>query len=167
MPEGSSRRGESNEIISLREYLEHRQDASEKQLEIRLEERDKALGIQAAELSRRLDNLNHQHQQIQGIQLTYLPREIWKQQHDELSDRVDNNDQKLELLLSTYVPRNEHIGKEREAVSKAEGLAMAMAKLENSVSDMKGQLRIYAAIMGLVAVVMPIALQIIFHYASR
>lgn len=57
-------------------------------LEVRLEERDRAIKIAADELSRRLDNLNHAHAQALSVQATYLPREVYESSIKEMGSRL-------------------------------------------------------------------------------
>jgi hypothetical protein len=59
--------------ISLQEYFE-----------AVLAERDKALGISQAELSRRLDLLNGEAERLRNIQATYLPREVADARNDSI-----------------------------------------------------------------------------------
>lgn len=52
-------------------------------LNIKVEERDKALKVQASEYERRLDDLNHAHAEAQRVLNTYLPREIHEKSQTE------------------------------------------------------------------------------------
>jgi len=58
----------------------------------RLEERyfasEKALLIQTSELHRRLDELNGEAETLKGMQSTYVPRENYETQHEELERRI-------------------------------------------------------------------------------
>lgn len=47
-------------------------------LETRLEERERALELQAAEYTRRLDDLNHAHQQREERDRDYIMREVFE-----------------------------------------------------------------------------------------
>jgi hypothetical protein len=47
-----------------------------------------ALKIAAAEMERRLGNLNNEYERINQIQLNYVPREVYEARSKEQSDRI-------------------------------------------------------------------------------
>lgn len=53
-------------------------------LKTKNDEREKALIKQASEYERRLEILNHAHQEAQRVLNTYLPREIYEKSQSEL-----------------------------------------------------------------------------------
>jgi len=54
----------------------------------RFKERDQALALQAAELARRLDVLNHAHRDAMLRDSSFVGREVYDQRHSELERRV-------------------------------------------------------------------------------
>ncbi len=77
--------------VSRRE-LEHRLVALRELLDSREEHHRRALDLQAAEVSRRLAELNHAHQQAQENWARSLPRETFAQVQEDLDKwRTDVN----------------------------------------------------------------------------
>lgn len=62
-------------------------------------ERDKAIEIARSELARRLDILNHSHEQAVLVQARYVPREINDAAHERLVERIDNNEKQIAKAL--------------------------------------------------------------------
>jgi hypothetical protein len=60
------------------EVLHERIIALEKVIHTRLEGNDKALELKSQELARRLEVLNHAHQEARDKEATFLPRETWE-----------------------------------------------------------------------------------------
>lgn len=65
------------QIKALKELHEHKFVAGERALNIAQVAAEKALTLAMTELQRRLDVLNHAHQEAQRVQNTYVPRESW------------------------------------------------------------------------------------------
>jgi len=57
-------------------------------IEFKLTSNEKARELAAIELARRLDILNHAHQEAIRVQGTYVPREIFDSKHDALSQKM-------------------------------------------------------------------------------
>src|ERR1051326_2906122 len=57
-------------------------------IETGLKARDKALEVQSAEYARRLDALNHAHEQAVEVQRTYVEATLYSSQHKDVIDRV-------------------------------------------------------------------------------
>lgn len=51
---------------------------------------EKALGLKANELERRLDMLNHAHAEAQRVQGTTVNKELWQNDRNELEKRMRN-----------------------------------------------------------------------------
>lgn len=60
--------------VSLKEHLETRFDELEKRIELSARANEAALAVQTNELARRLDTLNHAHQQAVEKESSFLPR---------------------------------------------------------------------------------------------
>jgi len=80
----------NEEINSLKELLINKICALEKLTNEQFEALETARDLQAQEYARRLDLLNHEADRLRSMQATYLPREVYESQHDELADKVDN-----------------------------------------------------------------------------
>ena len=52
-------------------------------------ERQKALSLQATEYERRLETLNHAHQEAQRVAHTYITLDKWEDNHSTLATRVE------------------------------------------------------------------------------
>ena len=59
-------------------------------VDIKFEENEKALKIQAQEYERRLEALNGEAERLRQMQTTYLPRELYSIEHKELVKKIDN-----------------------------------------------------------------------------
>lgn len=81
-----------------------RLDERIKSLSIRVDrenvERDKAIEIARLELARRLDILNHAHEQAIKVQSTYLSREL----HEPWTERVRNIENKFSEWQGRLLP---------------------------------------------------------------
>ena len=125
---------------------------------VRLEERmaaiDKALVLQAAEYSRRLDGLNHAHEEARAVLNTYMTRETWDnnlKEHDLWREKVDASlarqpepnaiDGRLKVLETSY--------------ARSEG-AISQAKTDASALAFK-----VSAGMGVITLVVTIALKFV------
>ena len=75
--------------VPLREYFESQ-----------LELRDQALQVQAREYERRLEALNHAHEEAQRVLNTYLPRETWEAWLKEEQKRREKIDAEVAGLRS-------------------------------------------------------------------
>ena len=73
-----------NDHIALRDFIERV-----------LAERDKALDLQAREYERRLDALNHSHEEARQVLGTYIPREVYEHNHEQLRESMN-------VLRSTF-----------------------------------------------------------------
>ena len=63
-------------------------------LDIKIENAEKALTLQATEYHRRLNDLNGEAKRLREMQASYVSREIYDVQHSELLKKVETN-QKL------------------------------------------------------------------------
>lgn len=59
-------------------------------MELRFNLNDKALELQAKETERRLENLNHEAEQLKSMQSTYMPREVYEAKHKELTAQINS-----------------------------------------------------------------------------
>lgn len=78
------------DTVSIKEYLELKiayEAAETKHIRELMEERDKALKVQAKEYERRLDDLNGEAGRLRHMQETYMPRELSEEKH---SDHIKN-----------------------------------------------------------------------------
>lgn len=88
-----------NNGISLREYVDiilRHQSRLHKQ---RLDAMNMALKLQAKEYERRLELLNHAHQQAVETLNTYVPRELWHEQHKALEEKIVNLETRVTMLF--------------------------------------------------------------------
>ena len=98
--------------VPLREYFESQ-----------LELRDQALQVQAREYERRLEALNHAHQEAQRVLNTYLPRETWEAWLKEEQKRREKIDAEVAGLRSQV---SNMLAEARAAVAaNARNLALA------------------------------------------
>jgi hypothetical protein len=83
---------DGNDRINLREHFEKiislRFDAVEERTDLAFRAQDTALRIAAAELSRRLDGLNHAHEQALEAQRLTVPRETFEATMDSINKRL-------------------------------------------------------------------------------
>ena len=78
----------SGDSIRLREYVDLRIADLKESLTTRERISEQQIKLAADELSRRLEILNHAHQQAVEVQQTYVPREIFEQTTDDLNKRI-------------------------------------------------------------------------------
>lgn len=78
---------------------------------IRLEEKqtaaDFALELRTREIERRLDNLNHAHEQARQRDNEFVPRELYQSQHDLLVTAVGQNRDAITALTAGGVGRQQ------------------------------------------------------------
>jgi len=86
-------------IGTLKELI----DTKLNSFDIKLEARDKALDLQAAENKRRLDELNHEHARVAQAQQTYVSKDTWDGFVE--ADQVWKG--RVDLSLQAMVPRAE------------------------------------------------------------
>ena len=79
-----------NDHVALREFIERV-----------LSERDKALALQAREYERRLDELNHSHDEARRVLGTYVPRDIYDRDFDRIREVLATLKTNLEKELAT------------------------------------------------------------------
>jgi hypothetical protein len=82
--------------------LQTRLSVVEHSLEIRLEAAEKALKLQAEEYSRRLDILNGEADRLRQMQSTYVPRELWDNEHRRLMTAIDSLNSFRDASLGRY-----------------------------------------------------------------
>lgn len=82
--------------VPLREYM----DAQLQVVFERFRGMDKADLIQAQELARRLESLNHAADHAALLQATYIPRELYDKAHADLAHRVERLDGGQHLYLT-------------------------------------------------------------------
>jgi phage regulator Rha-like protein len=61
---------------------------------VKFDSLDKALELQAKEYERRLSDLNHEAEQLKSMQSTYMPRELYENNHEVIRKQID------ELILN-------------------------------------------------------------------
>lgn len=81
--------------VSLREYLEALIGKETGVIMARLNGMDERHTVQADELARRLEELNHAHARSLEDKGTYLPREVFEQTQREVRTRMELVDAKL------------------------------------------------------------------------
>ena len=81
-----------NDHIALREFIDRI-----------LAERDKALALQAREYERRLDELNHSHDEARRVLGTYVTRDVYEHAHEQSRERVEALKTLFEREIATRV----------------------------------------------------------------
>jgi len=104
----------SDDRINLREHLDQiiriKFKAQEQAVEQRFNAHDKALELAAGELGRRLEILNHAHQQAMEVQRTFVPRELHETTHIALERRIASLEKSvwaiggMAILIAISVP---------------------------------------------------------------
>jgi hypothetical protein len=79
-----------SEMVTLKEYFEKKICELERLQNVKFDEAKNALKIQAVEYERRLENLNNEASRLTKMQVTYLPRETYQTQYENLCIRTDN-----------------------------------------------------------------------------
>lgn len=59
-------------------------------MDLKFQNADIALKLQAKETERRLDNLNGEAERLRNIQATYLPREVYEANQKELNSKLES-----------------------------------------------------------------------------
>ena len=92
MTDGPTRDYTDSQIKHLREYFREQVERLREVINTRLDKDDEALQLWAAEMHRRLDNLNHEQARLAADRERYLPRELaesWRR--DDLAWRGEVN----------------------------------------------------------------------------
>lgn len=79
------------ELAGIKELLLTKLLAQEKLTEERFLASNQALKIQASEYERRLRDLNGEAGRLRAMQSTYLPREIYENQHQNIINQLEEN----------------------------------------------------------------------------
>lgn len=107
-----------NDHVALREFIERV-----------LEERDKALSLQAREYERRLDELNHAHELAREALHTYVPKTLYERDQIvflEFRDRVNNS---LAIRNGATASRNAIVGYIVSAAVVGAAIATILARI--------------------------------------
>jgi hypothetical protein len=79
---------EPSDVIRLREYVDLRVNTLEKAEDRRAEVDQLSLRIASDELARRLEDLNHAHQEAREKEVTFLSRELHESAMKEVNQRI-------------------------------------------------------------------------------
>jgi len=78
-------------------------------IELKLTSNEKARDLAAIELARRLDILNHAHQEAARVQGTYIPREIFDSKLEQVNQKIGSlegwksNQQGRQAAVATFI----------------------------------------------------------------
>lgn len=72
-------------------------------MDLKFENSEKALRLQASEYERHLSNLNNEAKQLKEMQATYLPRELWNTEHKAIVSIVTSMKDNQNKILITIV----------------------------------------------------------------
>lgn len=89
---------EKRELVTLREYLEHKVCALDVRIDERFVSRDKSLALQAGEYQRRLEALNHEQARLAADRERFMPREVSEARHNQAAERISLLSARLDKL---------------------------------------------------------------------
>lgn len=89
------------ELISLKEFLTEKIENLKEVTNLKFDKTEQALQLEATELARRLEILNGEASRLREIQSTYLPRELFEANFNEINKSfVEVNKKIVELELA-------------------------------------------------------------------
>jgi hypothetical protein len=153
----------AEEVIALREYVDMRLAAIDGRLTERRTADIAALTLQAREYERRLETLNHAHEQAREKERDFLPREAYDAAHQNLMRRVEA----VEAVEALHVDRDRLEGVVRQLEARIDALALRVADGERARANLDGRAQMLGAFLFGASIVINIGINLMVFLLGR
>ncbi len=123
----------------------------------------KARELAAAEVARRLHDLNGAHDEARRVQGTYLPREVYEEHHDALASRVEQLVKDLTANQTSYLTRDAADAKMAAADVEHRQARDALARLYSTVESLRARMVGYVSALSALLVIVTVIQLVAAH----